>query len=314
MLRPSSTSPSCVELRASCFNSHASEQRLIRQPPQPPHQTPAVTPRPCSARLSPSSPTAGRKVRPATSGGGEGWARARARRSSVAAAVAKAQWPPPRAAVRGRGSHIASNTPSDACAWGEPGSGGSGAARPAAELGRRYSARRSSLGGESPLARRPTITCNAANDAAGYPTRTAGTAGVPQASALGRRRSARRASLGGESPLARRPAIVSAAGSGAHLSTDLGANGPLNGDGAEASPPQQDPNGNVSPAGAGAAAALQRRSAEGAAGRHGSVDSARDSWGLDERLSAGLARPGCSRPEVTLPLPLPLPLYPYPKL
>ena len=32
MLRPSSTSPSCVELRASCFNSHASEQRLIRQP------------------------------------------------------------------------------------------------------------------------------------------------------------------------------------------------------------------------------------------------------------------------------------------
>ena len=166
-------------------------------------------------------------------------------------------------------------------------------------MGRRNSARRSSLGGESPLARRPTITCNAANDAAGYSR--AAEAGGPQAAALGRRRSARRASLGGESPLARRPTIASAAGSaassGEHPGADLGANGPSSGDGAEASPPQQEPNGDVSPAGAGVAAALRLRSG-GAAGRHGSVDSVRDSWGLDERLSAGLARPGCSRPEV----------------
>ena len=305
MLRPSSASPSCVELRSSCFNGHASEPRLSRLPPQPPHQTPAVTPRPRSARPSPSTPAAGRNVRPATSGG-EGWARARARRSSMAAAAANAQWPPPRAVVRGRWSHIASNTPLDsasavyACAWDEAGSGGSGAARPATvAMGRRNSARRSSLGGESPLARRPTITCNAANDAAGYSR--AAEAGGPQAAALGRRRSARRASLGGESPLARRPTIASAAGSaassGEHPGADLSANGPSSGDGAEASPPQQEPNGDVSPAGAGVAAALRLRSG-GAAGRHGSVDSVRDSWGLDERLSAGLARPGCSRPEV----------------
>ena len=353
MLRPSSASPSCVELRSSCFNGHASEPRLSRLPPQPPHQTPAVTPRPRSARPSPSTPAAGRNVRPATSGG-EGWARARARRSSMAAAAANAQWPPPRAVVRGRWSHIASNTPLDsasavyACAWDEAGSGGSGAARPATvamgrrnsarrsslggesplarrptitcntagasdaagaagapqghsavAMGRRNSARRSSLGGESPLARRPTITCNAANDAAGYSR--AAEVGGPQTAALGRRRSARRASLGGESPLARRPTIASAAGSaassGEHPGADLGANGPSSGDGAEASPPQQEPNGDVSPAGAGVAAALRLRSG-GAAGRHGSVDSVRDSWGLDERLSAGLARPGCSRPEV----------------
>ena len=213
--------------------------------------------------------------------------------------AAKAQWPPPRAVnnIRGSGrwSHIASNTlPLDStCALGEPGSGGSGAARPAAAVGRRNSARRSSLGGESHLARRPTITCNLAEyNEAGYPHAT-DAGGAPQghqaAAAMGRRRSARRASLGGESPLARRPTIASAvasgASSGAHLSADLGAIRPSGGDGAEASPPQQDLNGDVSPAGAGVAAALRLRSAGGAAGRHSSADSSIDSWGLDERLS-----------------------------
>ena len=307
MLRASASSPGCVELQASYFDGHASKPRLLSLPPRPPHQTPHQTPRPRSARPSPSSSAIGLLVvRPATSGG-EGCSQ-RSSCQAGAAAKGKAQWPPPRA-VRGRWSHIASGTApplssSDsspavcACAWGD----GSEAAHPAAALGRRNSARRSSLGGESPLARRPTITCVPPGDTApqGHP-----------AAALGRRNSARRASVGGESPLARRPTTIASpdACSGADPGAGQGAGGWSSADRVETSPPQQHPYGNACDTGAaamaGATAALRRRSACGTAARRGSVGSARpvESMGLDERLSAGLALPGCSRPEAAAPGP-----------